>query len=272
MRLVDVHCHLEDERFVKDLDEVIKRAKDVGLNAIVVSGANPEANRQVLELTKKYSIIKASFGLYPIDSVVSKFDNLNDDYPRKMEAFDYKKELEWIKKNKDVCISIGEVGLELQVIKKNKDFEKIKQAQIEVFEAAIKLAEEIKKPLVLHTRGGELEVIEILEKYKPKVPVILHCFGGRKSLIKRAADNGYYFSVPAVIKRLLHFQTLVEMVDLKQLLTETDAPYLAPVAGERSEPKDVAVTINEIARIKKLSDEEVANQIWENYKLVFNQV
>ena len=156
--------------------------------------------------------------------------------------------------------------------KEHKDFEKIKQAQIEVFEAAIKLAEEIKKPLVLHTRGGELEVIEILEKHKPKVPIILHCFGGRKSLIKRAAENGYYFSVPAVIARLQHFQTLVETVDLKQLLTETDAPYLAPVAGERSEPKDVVVTIKEIARIKNLSDEEVAKKIWENYKEVFNLV
>lgn len=269
MKLVDVHCHLEDERFAKDLDEVIARAEKAGLKAIVVSGANPEANRQVLELTKKYSLVKASFGLYPIDSVVDKFANLTDDYPRKIDAFDYKKELEWIKKNKEVCISIGEVGSELQVVKEHKDFEKIKQAQIEVFEAAIKLAEEIKKPLVLHTRGGELEVIEILEKHKPKIPVILHCFGGRKSLIKRAADNGYYFSVPAVIKRLQHFQTLVEIVDLKQLLTETDAPYLAPIAGERSEPKDVAGTVEEIARIKKLSKEEVAEQIWENYKLVF---
>ncbi len=268
MKLVDVHCHLEDERFSKDLDAVLKRADGVGMRAILVAGTNPEANRKVLELTKKYSILKASFGLYPIDAVVSKFSNLTDDYPRKIEAFDYKEELEWIKKNKEICIAIGEVGLELKVIKENKDFEKIKQAQIEVFEACINLAKELNKPLVIHTRGGELEVIEILEKHKVK-NVILHCFGGRKNLIKRAVENGYYFSVPAVIARLQHFQTLVEMVDLKQLFTETDAPYLAPVAGERSEPKDVVVTIKEIARIKKLSEEEVANQIWENYEKVF---
>lgn len=268
MKLVDVHCHLEDERFSKDLDEVLKRAEDAGIKSILVAGTNPEANRQVLELTNKYPIIKASFGLYPIDAVVSKFSNLTDDYPRKIEAFDYRKELEWIKKNKDVCAAIGEVGLELQVVKENKDFEKIKQAQIEVFEACISLAKELEKPLVIHTRGGELEVIEILEKYNLK-KVILHCFGGRKSLIKRAAEKGYYFSVPAVIKRLLHFQTLVEMVDIEQILTETDAPYLAPVAGERSEPRDVAVTIKEIARIKKLGEEEVAKQIWENFKLIF---
>jgi len=269
MKLVDVHCHLEGERFAEDLDEVIKRAEDVGVKTIVVSGANPEANRKILELTKKYPILKASFGLYPIDAVINEFKDLNDDYPRKIEAFDYKEELSWIKKHRDVCISIGEVGLELQVIKGHKDFDKIKEAQIKVFEDSIKLAHELDKPLVIHTRGGELEVLDILDRCKHGY-IVLHCFGGKKSLIKRAADNGYYFSVPAVIKRLQHFQTLVEMVDLKQLLTETDAPYLAPVAGERSEPKDVLGTITEIARIKNLSDEEVAKQIWENYGKVFS--
>jgi len=269
MKLVDVHCHLEGERFGGDLDEVIKRAEDVGVKAIVVSGANPEANRKILELIKKYPILKASFGLYPIDAVIKEFNGLSDDYPRKIEAFDYKEELNWIKKHKDICISIGEVGLELSVIKDHKDFEKIKQAQIEVFEASIKLALDLEKPLVIHTRGGELEVLDILDKCKHG-KIVLHCFGGRKSLIKRASENGYCFSVPAVIKRLLHFQTLVEIVDLKQLLTETDAPYLAPVAGERSEPRDVLGTVQEIARIKNLSEEEVANQIWENYEKVFN--
>ena len=269
MKLVDVHCHLEGERFFEDLNDVIKRAEDIGVRAIVVSGANPQANRKILELIKRYPIIKASFGLYPIDAVINEFKDLNDDYPRKIEAFDYKEELDWIKKHKDVCISIGEVGLELQVVKEHKDFEKIKEAQINVFEAAIKLAYELEKPLVIHTRGGELEVLDILDKCKHG-QIVLHCFGGRKSLIKRATENGYYFSVPAVIKRLLHFQTLVEVVDLKQLLTETDAPYLAPVAGERSEPRDVLGTVQEIARIKKLSDEEVAKQIWKNYERVFN--
>ncbi len=271
MKFIDVHCHLEDERFAIDLDEVIKRAEEVGVRSILVSGTNPEANRKVFELTKKYPILKASFGIYPIDAVVSNFPNLTDDYPRKIETFDYKKELEWIRKNKESCISIGEVGLDLKVVEAHKDFEGIKRAQIEVFEAAIKLAKEINKPLILHTRGGELEVIEILEKYKNELPpVVLHCFGGKKSLIKRAVENGYYFSIPAVIKRLQHFQTLVEMVDLKQLLTETDSPYLAPVAGGRSEPRDVVGTVDEIARIKGVTREGVARQIWENAERVFS--
>lgn len=268
MKLVDIHCHIESERFESDLDEVVKRAENAGVKAIVVSGVNPEANRKVLELSKKYSTIKASFGLYPIDSIISKFPNLNDDYPREVKPFDYKKEIEWIKENKNLCISIGEVGMELKVVEGNKDFEKIKQAQEEVFQDAIKLAVELDKPLVVHTRGAEKEVIEILEKYNHK-KIVLHCFGGRKSLIKKAVENGWYFSVPAVITRLLHFQTLVEIVPLEQILTETDAPYLAPISGERSEPKDVAITVKEISKIKNLSEEEVANQIWENFKNIF---
>lgn len=268
MKLVDVHCHLEEDRF-SDIDEVIKRAENAGLNAILVSGVDPTSNRKILKLSKKHSIIKPSFGFYPIDSVISKFPKMNDDSSRIINPFDYKMEIEWIKENKDLCISIGEVGLEFQIIKENPEFEEIKKAQIEVFKDAIELAEEINKPLILHTRGGEKEVIEILEKRKPKIPIVLHCFGGKKSLIKRATENKFYFSIPAVITRLLHFQMLVKNVPISQLLTETDAPYLAPKQGERSEPKDVAITIKEIAKIKNLSEEETANQIWKNFKKVF---
>lgn len=271
MKFADVHCHLEDERFSNDLDDVVKRAEKAGLNLVVVAGANPEANRAVLDLSKKYSVIRASFGLYPIDAVVSRFSGLMDDYPRKIDAFDYKKELEWIEKNAKGCIAIGEVGLELKVIEGHKDFDKVKQAQIEVFGDSIKLAMKLNKPIVVHTRGGELECIEILEKYKCN-KVVLHCFGGKKRLIKRAADNGWYFSVPAVIKRLDHFKTLVSIVPVEQLLTETDAPYLAPVAGERSEPKDVVGTVEEIAKIKGIAKEEAADMIWGNTEKLFGKV
>jgi TatD DNase family protein len=268
MKFVDVHCHLEGERFEKDLDDIVKRANDMGVCLIINSGVNPEANRKVLELTKKYSIIKASFGLYPIDSVVIKFKNLNDDYPRAIEAFDYKDELRWIEKNIDKCVSIGEIGLDFKVIEGHENFEEIKKEQIKVFEDVIEFAKKFDKPIVVHTRGAELECIEILEKHSAK-KVVLHCFGGKKSLIKRGADNGWYFSVPAVIKRLHHFQTLVGMVNIKQLLTETDAPYLAPVAGERSEPRDVVGTIEEIAKIKGLKSEDVAKQILDNAVNIF---
>jgi TatD DNase family protein len=271
MNLIDVHCHLEGEKFAKDFNDVLVRAHESGVRAVFCSGINPETNRKVMSLAKEHSIIKACFGLYPVDAVLSNFPEVMDDEIRKMDAFDYKEELNWIEKNFHLCVAIGEVGLDFKVIKELENLDEIKKEQIKVFEAVLTLAKKIDKPVIVHTRGAELECIEILEKHKMS-KVVLHCFSGRKSLIKRAADNGWFFSVPAVITRLQHFQTLVDIVPIEQLLTETDAPYLAPNVGDRSEPRDVAITVKEIAKIKNMEVEEVADQIWKNAEGLFGKL
>jgi TatD DNase family protein len=97
----------------------------------------------------------------------------------------------------------------------------------------------------------------------------MHCFSGKKSLIQRAADNGWSFSVPPVIVRLQHFQIMAEMVNISQLLTETDAPYLSPFPGQRNEPGFVIETIKKIAEIKRMTEEDVANNIYMNYTNMF---
>jgi len=130
------------------------------------------------------------------------------------------------------------------------------------------VVERIKKPIVIHSRKAELECIEMLESSKIK-KIVMHSFGGKKSLIKRAADLGFSFSIPPVITRLQHFETLVGMVDISQLLTETDAPYLSPYAGERNEPAFVKETIKKIAEIKNMTEDDVANVIYMNYTNVF---
>ena len=266
LKFVDVHAHLEGERFKEDLFEVVKRFKDVGGKWIINSGVNPETNRQSLEMTKTFDCVKASFGIYPIDAIIAKFKDLNDDYPRKIEEFDYKQELAWIEKNFHNCVAIGEVGLDFKVIpEKHPQLEEIKKEQIMIFEEIIEFAKKLDKPLIVHSRGAEKEVMEILEKHKVQ-KVIIHCFGGKKGLIIRGSNLGYFFSIPPIIKRLQHFQTLVEIVPLKQLLTETDSPYLSPVAGERNEPRNVLYSIEEIARVKKMDEEEVAEQIYSNFK------
>ena len=97
----------------------------------------------------------------------------------------------------------------------------------------------------------------------------MHCFSAKKSIIKRAADNGYSFSIPPVITRLQHFQTLVEMVNIKQLLTETDCPYLSPFPDKRNEPAFITETIKKIAEIKRMTQEDTANNIYMNYTNMF---
>ena len=255
---IDVHAHLESVRFKDDLDDVIKRCKNEGV-LVVQSGTNNLTNRKSLEISKEYGIM-CSFGLYPIDAIASKFDGMKDDYVRDIPKFDVDSELKWIEEHKDDCVLIGEVGLDFKVVECSLD---MKEAQIRNFEKVIELAKKIDKPILIHSRGAEEECIEILEKHGAK-KVIMHCFNGKKSLIKRCVENGWFLSVPPVITRLQHFETLVGLVPLGQVLTETDSPYLSPVALERNEPVNVKITVKEIARIKGVGEDEVKNQIYEN--------
>ena len=142
------------------------------------------------------------------------------------------------------------------------------EEQKEVFKKTIRLAEEIKKPLVVHTRKAEKECLDILEEMKAK-NVVLHCFMGNMKLVERAEKLGYFFSIPSIIVRLKHFQEVVSRVSLNNLFTETDAPYLSHVRGERSEPINVKETIKKIAEIKKIEDSEVEKIIFSNYQKVF---
>ena len=263
MKYIDVHAHLTMERFDDDLDEVVVRASDNNC-FIVCSGSDSDTNRKVLELSKKYNNILCSFGVYPIDGIANKFLDLMDDGPREIVGFDVDEEIEWIREHKDDCVLIGEIGLDFKVVEATNA---IKVAQIENFEKLIEFSKEIEKPILIHTRGAELECVELLEKHDAK-DVIMHCFSGKKALIRRIVENGWFLSVPAVITRLDHFKMLVQMVPLEQLLTETDSPFLAPVSMTRNEPVNVMITVKEIARIKELDEEVVRKALVENAKRV----
>ena len=263
MLLVDIHAHLDHERFKKDLDKVINRAKEAGVKHIITSGVNSITNRNILKITDKYDIVHASFGLYPIDALAKEIeDGEACGFARDLDHFDVDKEIEWIIKNKDKCIAIGEVGMDFNW---GRDFEK---QQKENFQKVISMAEKIKKPIIVHTRKAELECVEMLESSKIK-NIILHCFCGRKHLVKRVADNGWNFSIPPIVVRLQQFQIMADIVNLSQLLTETDAPYLSPYPGKRNESSYVAETIKKIAEIKEMTEDDVAKNIFMNYQRIF---
>lgn len=262
MKLIDVHCHLTHEKFAKDLDKVISEAKKKEVKVIICSGVNPADNKKVLELAEKYDIVKASLGIYPIDALGLAPDETG--LPRHKGKIDLEKEFEFFKKNKDKFISIGEVGLDYFWLTDEKIHKKMR----ENFQKIINFAEKVKVPIIVHTRKAEKDCLDMLEKSKLK-KVVLHSFQGNKKLIKRASDLGYSFSIPCIIDKLMHFQMLVEMVDINQLLTETDAPWLSPVPGERNVPSNVKMTVKAIAKIKGITAEECANNIFLNYQKMF---
>lgn len=258
--LVDVHCHLTHKLFENDLDDVIKRNISKGVKAIICSGVNPTDNLKVISICSKYDIVKASLGIYPIDALGLGPDETG--IVRYHGKIDLDSEFEFFKKNKDKIISIGEVGLDYKMDLKHHDEQK------ENFSKIIDFCEKFKKPIVVHSRKAEADVIDMLSSSKLK-KVILHCFEGRKHLVGKAIDAGYSFSIPCNIIKLQHFQSIAERAPMQQLLTETDSPWLGPVPGVRNEPFNVLGTVQKIALIKKITAEEAENLIFMNYQRMF---
>jgi TatD DNase family protein len=256
--IIDVHCHLDHIDFEKDIDQIIDNAKKIGITSIITSGINPDTNRAALRLASKFDIVKCSLGIYPPDALEKELTNST--WP-KYKPFDIDEEIEFIRKNKDKVIAIGEVGLDY------KEGDK-KEFQAEVFQKMINLAKELDKPLIIHSRKAEAEVIGMLEKSGYK-KIMLHCFCGKKNLVKKAADNGWYFSVPTNVVKSEQFQNMVKIVNISQLLTETDAPYLSPFPGKRNEPAFVIESVKKIAEIKGFTFEDTMNTIYLNYKRLF---
>ncbi len=266
MNLLDAHCHLTHELFKDDVDAVIQRARKAGVKAILVSGVNPPANREVLALCRKYpDILKPSLGIYPIDALGIAGENTG--LPRQAVPINLEEEFAFIEKHKKEIAAVGEVGMDFFWAEK----EKTHAQQAENFRKIIRFAIKIKKPLVIHSRKAEEECLEILEQEikNKEIPVIQHCFSGRKSLMSRAIALGHYFSIPPNILRAGNFQALVRKAPMEQLLTETDAPWLSPFPDKRNEPAFVLETIHKMAEVKEITAEEMAGNIWENYERIF---
>jgi len=246
--LVDVHCHLNYKSFDKDINEIIKRAENLNMT-IVDSGTDFKSNKKSLELSSKYPIIKSSLGLYPL-------------YAIKLNEKELENEINFIKKNKNKIVGIGEIGLDKSLDDVNLEKQK------EILKKVLHLAEKINKPVIIHSRKAEEECINILETFKIK-NIVMHCFGGNFKLVKRIQNNNWFFSIPTNIVRLLHFQKIVEETSTSQLLTETDSPFLSPYKDKRNEPSFVVETINKMAEIKKLEKEEIKKLIYLNFQKIF---
>ncbi len=246
--LVDVHAHLQLPQFAHDLPEVIERCKALQFAAVINSGLNHESNVQCLALSKQYPLVKASLGLYPIDVLQWSEEQLD-------------KEIVFIKEQKDVIISIGEIGMDFQESQE-------RERQVALFKKILTAFEPLNKPIVIHSRKAEKECVEIIETTKHK-KVLFHCFSGSFNLAKRIVGNGWYLSIPPIILRSLHFQGLVNLVPLDNILTETDSPYLAPPPKMRNEPAFVKKTIEKISELKNMPEKEIENIIYRNFEKLF---
>jgi TatD DNase family protein len=241
---IDVHCHLDR---IEDVSGAVERAKKEKVK-FISNGTDVKTNRQVLEFSGKYGIMCA-LGIYPLDAL-------------KMSDSKIDEEIEFIRDNKNGIVAIGEVGMDFK--------ERIEpERQEKIFRKFVKLSVEIGKPIIVHSRKAEIECIRVLEEEKA-TKVVMHCFSGKKGLVKKIQDNKWNFSIPASVKNSEHFQNIARETDLKQLLCETDSPFLHPDKERNNEPKFVIESYKKIAEVKGLSLKEVEKKIGENFKKIFD--
>lgn len=242
--LVDVHCHLDDEEFDNDLPIVIERAKKQGVIAIITSALGPDSIEKSIKIAEKYNdIVFLSFGLEPYN----------------LEEKTFNKTLELIRKHQDKIIAVGEVGLDYYYIRDHSE----RATMITHFRKFIKLAKEINKPLIIHSRSAGKYAIRVLIEEEAK-QVLMHAFDGGSSWAKRGAEEGFFFSVPPSVVRSQQKQKMVKVLPLENMMLETDAPVLGPDPTERNEPVNVVYSLKEIAKIKNIGEEEVAKVTTKN--------
>lgn len=258
--LIDIHSHLDHCYFDKDIDQVIDTARKANVKIILTAGINPKSNRKALQLAKKYDIIKPCLGIYPVQVLQKEIEE--DGIPFENAKFDIDDEIKFIRKNKNNIAAVSEIGLDYYWIKNN-----LKEQHI-LFEKMLSLAEKIDKPVIIHSRKAEFDTIEMLKSSKLK-KIVMHCFTGKKALVKKIIDNGWFLTAPTSIARSTQFQENAKLTPITQLFVETDAPYLSPFKEKRNEPAFVLESYKKIAELKNMEFEEVVNNIWMNWQKIF---
>lgn len=251
--LFDTHAHINAEQFNEDIREVITRAQDQGVSRMVVVGFDRPTIKRAMELTEEYDFIYACVGWHPVDAI----DMTDED-------------LEWIEKlaAHPKVVAIGEMGLDYHWDKSPKAI------QQEVFRKQIKLAKKVKLPIVIHNRDATADIVEILKKEEAgEVGGIMHCFSGSVEVARECVDMNFLISLggPVTFKNAKKPKEVAAEIPLDKLLIETDCPYLTPhpFRGKRNEPAYVKLVAEQIAEIKGLTFEDVAEATTENAKRVF---
>lgn len=234
--LIDVHCHIDDQVFEHDRDQVVERARDV---LILNAGVDPASNRKTLEIAGKYGNVKACLGLHP-EFIVKFTDDL------------IAKETRWIKEHGKQIVAVSEIGLDYYWVK-NED-QRIRQKNL--FRKMLQLASELSLPVIIHSREAANDTLSILQEFR-ELKVILHGFS-------EPDNKGYPVSVAPNIYRNKAKQRQVKELPLEALLTETDSPLLGIDPKERNEPANVVKVIEKIAELKNLNTEEVRERISRN--------
>ncbi len=237
--IFESHAHLDDKRFDEDRDLVINSLKEYNIDKVINIGADMRSSKNTYDLTTKYDFIYGAVGIHPHAAKEVKEDD--------MEI------LKEYTKNPKI-VAIGEIGLDFYYDYSDRD------AQRFWFKRQLQLANELEKPVIIHSRDASEECYEIVTKSKISKGVV-HCFSGSVEMAKKYINLGLLIGIGGVItfknaKKLLE---VVDSIPIESILLETDCPYLSPepYRGKRNSPIYLPAIVKKVSEIKQISVEEV---------------
>jgi len=250
--LFDSHAHLDDERFNHEQDEVIARAAAAGVTGILNAGADMESSQRAVRLALKYPNVYAAVGMHPHDAKLM----VNDDYDQ-LAA--------WACEPK--VVAIGEIGLDYYYDHSPREI------QQKVFIRQLDLARQTGKPVIIHDRDAHADILAIVKDQGKGIPGVFHCFSGSVEMMREVLKLGFYISIagPVTFPKSVKLKDVAAQVPLDRLLVETDCPYLTPhpYRGKRNEPAFVRLVAEEVARLRGLELQELAEAATNNTKTLF---
>jgi TatD DNase family protein len=253
---IDSHCHLNYPEFTEDMDQIMKRAADVGIHKMLTICTELSDAQPILDLANSRDELSCSVGVHPHEAKAAV--DAGQLYEGLKHFTQYKK-----------VVALGETGLDYYYEHSPK------AEQQEAFKTHIRLAKETGLPLIVHTRDAEEDTIDMLKAEQGHITGVIHCFSGTQWLSDQALALGFYISISgiATFNKAQDIRDTIKTVPLDRLLLETDAPYLAPVPkrGKRNEPSFMIYTAQTVADLKGVSMEELARVTTANYERLFNK-
>lgn len=252
MELIDTHCHLNDEQYDADLNEVVERARSAGVAWLINVGYDVDSSRKAIRQASLYSWLKATVGIHPHDAETATANALE--------------ELEELATAPSV-VAFGEIGLDYYYDNSPRDIQR------DAFRRQMGLAKRLNLPVVIHSREATKDTLEILGEYAP-LKGIMHCFSGSFETAEICMDIGLQIAFGGAItfRNADRLRGVVAKVPLDQIVLETDCPYLSPepFRGRRNEPAYLRHVVAKLAEVKEVSPADVARITSDNARDVFD--
>jgi len=260
--MIDSHAHIDFPAFNDDREEVLARARQQGVEAIITVGIDVPSSRVSLQIAQQHPGVFTAIGFHPHQASALQEGDLS----QLAELADDSK-----------VVAIGEIGLDF--------FRRLSphQHQVEAFQQQLDLAAELGLPVIIHCRNAHKEVLDILSRWVESISPsasnnrrlgVIHCFSGDARLAERYMELGFLISLPGSVTypSARDKVAVARQIPLDKLLVETDSPFLAPQIhrGKRNEPSYIPLIVAKIAQIKEVPAETVAQATAENTVRLFN--